>query len=69
MNKYNFINIGEKIVNPQYILYIEECIGLGEYKNKFGIKIHLTNGVIYEWFDSINERHNAMYNLLSLLNQ
>lgn len=65
----NFIYFSGKIVNPQYILYIEECIGLGEFNNNFGIKMHLTNGVIYEWHTDIDERNKAIDRLYTLLNQ
>lgn len=65
----NFIYFSGKIVNPQYILYIEECIGLGEFYNQFGIKMHLTNHILYEWHTDIDERNKVMDRLYTLLNQ
>lgn len=65
----NFIYFNGKIVNPQYILYIEECMGLGEFYNQCGIKMHLTNGILYEWHTDIDERNKVMDRLYTLLNQ
>lgn len=48
-----FIKIKDKFINSKYILYVEKV----EYINETsGIKIHLSNEVIYNLYDSSEER-------------
>lgn len=49
----DFIKIKNKFINSKYILYAEKI----EYMNgTSGIKIHLRNEVIYNLYDSSEER-------------
>lgn len=48
-----FIKIKDKFINSKYILYAEKV----EYvSGTSGIKIHLSNEVIYNLFDNSDER-------------
>ncbi len=63
----NFITFNGKIVNTNYIKFIEKVTGLNDYVNNCGIKMYIEGYTFYEWYEDAEERDASFKTLETIL--